>query len=225
MNFRISFDRIINLIWFSFILISPRQLSSDSNIQGYFLWNTGYSNFMTKVTPQRCRHIDPGGTLLFPEAIYTLCAGRQNIWAITEPDRFHKSYNNKMRSLGATEFKLKRHGAAKRLKPDQVTAKKKQEYFKEENFYIPNHLNKDSMNFLFNRKNRKDFSDYLVLPNHGQPKYLNQDIIRALSSFKMRIAGSQSRTYHHHLKTQKKFQKLNLPVVYKNIWGHLFFGI
>lgn len=202
----------LNLVWFILLLSSPRHIYEEKQLEAYILWNTGYSNYLTVISANRCRHLEPGGTLVFPKIINKLCAGKQNTWSSSELDRFHTSYKYNLEKIGAYRVKLN-------LSND----KKGYNYFIQKNILITGHLNKLGIQSLFHNKNKRLFKNYLVLPNHGQPKHLNKDIVQVISKFRMRIAGSQSRKYQHHIKTQKKFQNLNIPVIYKPVWGHLIF--
>ncbi len=65
----------------------------------------------------------------------------------------------------------------------------------------------------------------LLLPNHGQPKFLTKERIKYLSKFNMVIAGSQSKKFENHKTTESKFLRAQKPLILKNQWGHLVFEI
>ncbi len=198
------------LVLFS-ILLKPQWLSQNLVFRGFIIWNTGYSNFITIVASSKCQHIDPGGTLRFPKTIYKFCLEKTNLTTVLHNDRYHTNFQRNLRPLKAKEL----------VKPIEIGPYK---VFVHRDLTSLGHLDRQGLDYFFRYAKVLNTTNYILLPNHGQPKHITSELIPNFRRFKMRISGSQSRTYLNHLATAMKFQKAQLPIIYKNVWGHLIFN-
>lgn len=215
----------ITLIFFSVILIKPKHIYHGMSLNALIVWNTGYSQFISLITNEHCNHIDPGGTLKTSHSfVLKYCSSKENFWIKLHNDRFHTNFVRSFKKLHLKELKPFAFKAShKRL---LLSPTESFPYFHFHGLLSFGHLEKQALENIFLNPDTSIYnSEYLILPNHGQPKFLNQELIQTMKRFKMRISGSQSRNYRHHQSTEKKFQKMNVPIVYKNIWGHLIFEI
>jgi hypothetical protein len=200
----IGFIIFINLC----ILLKSQWTSQNIVFEGAVFWNTGYSNYITVIAPDGCLHIDPGGTLHFPKQIFRLCREKQNSHAVLHQDRFHTNYQKNLRQLKSVES----------LSSGNLADQK---YLSNQTWTTFGHLDLKDLTYFFLDTSVLKTTKYIILPNHGQPQLFKPFIINGLRKFKMRITGSQSRNYINHKKTELKFSELNIPIVYKNIWGHI----
>ena len=191
-----------------FILLKPQWTSENISFKGSIFWNTGYSNFITIIDSSQCQHIDPGGTLHFPKKILSLCHEKQNSHHTLQIDRFHTNYQKNLRKLNS-------------VPNTKLMNNEKYKYFIHDSWATFGHLDLKGMAFVFLEPQTLSSTKYIVLPNHGQPQMFKPFVLHSLRKFKMRMTGSQSRSYKNHKKTETKFAKFKIPMIYKNVWGHI----
>lgn len=212
----------MNILFAVLIFLFPLQTHHGLNFTGSIVWNTGYSNFITFMDIDGCTHIDPGGTLTFPiQAIYNICAHQNNSWHFLHKDRFHSNYTRYLQKLKKLLDFTKSQNS---VNLDSIVKETFDlSYIKKNKILSLGHLDKKQLECVFKTNTLNFKTDYLIMPNHGQHQYLNQDLIQYFKSYKMRISGSESKIYGNHKTTKIKFDKIKAPIVYKNIWGHLYF--
>jgi hypothetical protein len=243
MIFKKNLNNLRRFLFILAIITTPKSIHHGINYNYIILWNTGYSNFSTYVSRHNCLHLDPGGTLILPKKIiHKLCSLKLNSILILHSDRFHEKYISHLNKISEF-YKTQIYSLTQR----KTTAANQNinSVIKDENYYKNQiklfqkthgyyffslgqiehygHLTKQSMNKVFIQIPKTSSVKYLLLPNHGQPKYLTNQIISKFKRYKMLISGSQSRSYKNHPKTEAKFLTKKIPIVYKNIWGHLVF--
>lgn len=207
-----SIKKVIIVLLSLCTILTPKHVFHGKSFQILIVWNLGYSNYITSVSPTECIHIDPGGTLKFPfKTIESLCALKKNKSLQLHKDRYHNSYLKFLRRWGAEDV-------------EAATLTNEVTYFYEQQLLSFGHLNKEQIENVFLDHDLLFNSKYLILPNHGQPQNLTSEILKSFSNYKMVITGSQSRSYLHHNKTDTKFLKENQrPLIHKTVWGHLIF--
>lgn len=223
MRLKILKIKFANLLFAFVLLITPKPIHHGLSFNYLVLWNAGYSNYLSHVSDHKCLHLDPGGTLRFPKSkINMLCALKENSLIFLHLDHFHTKYTKFLKKNTLLKIQTEKSN-----EEDLELHQKKFgfKYFKMGPIDSFGHLTKTNIESIFLRKTKGRLGDYLILPNHGQPKFLSKEVISKFKAYKMVISGSQSRKYKHHLITEAKFLKNKIPIVYKNVWGHLFFEL
>lgn len=218
MNFKFFKSLLLRSIFPIGVILWTKSVSYGLCYQKLILWNTGYSQFQTLVTEHSCLHMDPGGTLRFPKQhIYKLCRGLKNRVVYLHNDRYHTNFIN---SLTSMDDKLK-----DKIESIQELGVLTNQISENHTLISPSHFDRQDFKFKLEPQIRDKKREYqsLILPNHGQTKYLNRNNVLKMTKYLMLISGSQSRTYEAHKSTEKKFTRIKKPLVLKTQWGHLIF--
>ena len=210
------------IFFITLTLFYPYDLKDSTSYNLNIFWNFGYSNWISIVQTHHCFHIDPGGSKAWqPQMIHHFCNLRRPQFKFFHQDRFHNKYEKEISLLYLIQSNISLWKELKQYRFHLSSL--------HENIYVPYKVIHDILitghvhHLQFKALLKQNKSLILSLPNHGQSRYWNRHLIQKSRKFLMRITGSKSKNNHIHQNTQKKFSSLNIPIVYKPIWGHLIF--
>lgn len=206
---------------FLYLILNCQSVSDEtSSLIAVIIWNAGYSNYITQVSLQSCHHFDPGGTLKTFSSVKGLCAGKKNLFFTMENDGYHTRYFKELLHLLKPQCRSEDCFSNKATRLEPILVKSNHKVIG--GVLTTKHF-KTALDY--DRLSTTNFTNtnYLILPNHGQKKFLNLERLNQLAQFKMVITGNKSRSMEHHEETEKKFFKIGKRIILKKIWGHLIF--
>lgn len=194
----------------------------------YIIWNSGYGQWQTWISKDKCLHYDIGGEKLrFNSRYLASCQNLKNELYLTHLDRFHLKFSwfykkalNKQCSNLVLNPKINSL-TSESLSKDCLIVKIDSTCTGQNRFWIGGHTRPNLDKTLSSTS-----CSYLAsLSHHGSSRFINKKNIHMWLDFKMLVTTHMSRKPHHDLKTERLFAKYHRRLIYSYKWGHLIFQL